>query len=217
MLDAETYVLGIDEHTGLIINLDEENASVVGNGTVTLRLREKSFTYQSGDIIALNVLQNPWAQLHSDNSFSTTPSAPSDTSDLVEVVAPSSLEEALVRSQSIFDDALEDRDAETAVRAALDLEQALKDWSADSLQSDVADRARAALRSMISRLGDAAVTGVQDPRSIVGPYVEAMLAVRATVRAEKRYDLSDVIRDAFIQLGVEVRDTPSGVEWSLVN
>lgn len=217
MLDAETYVLGIDEHTGLIINLDEENASVVGNGTVTLRLREKSFTYQSGDIIALNVLQNPWAQLHSDNSFSTTPSAPSDTSDLVEDVAPSSLEEALVRSQSIFDDALEDRDAETAVRAALDLEQALKDWSADSLQSDVADRARAALRSMISRLGDAAVTGVQDPRSIVGPYVEAMLAVRATVRAEKRYDLSDVIRDAFIQLGVEVRDTPSGVEWSLVN
>ena len=39
--------------------------------------------------------------------------------------------------------------------------------------------------------------------------------MRATVRAEKRYDLSDVIRDAFLALGIEVRDTPDGVEWVL--
>jgi cysteinyl-tRNA synthetase len=35
------------------------------------------------------------------------------------------------------------------------------------------------------------------------------------VRAEKRYDLSDVIRDSFETLGVEVRDTPDGPQWSL--
>jgi cysteinyl-tRNA synthetase len=35
------------------------------------------------------------------------------------------------------------------------------------------------------------------------------------VRAEKRYDLSDVLRDAFVNIGIEVRDTPSGVEWDL--
>jgi cysteinyl-tRNA synthetase len=45
--------------------------------------------------------------------------------------------------------------------------------------------------------------------------VEAMLAIRATVRAEKRYDLSDVIRDAFVNIGIEVRDTADGVEWNL--
>jgi cysteinyl-tRNA synthetase len=42
-----------------------------------------------------------------------------------------------------------------------------------------------------------------------------MLTVRATVRAEKRYDLSDVLRDAFVNIGIEVRDTPNGVEWNL--
>jgi cysteinyl-tRNA synthetase len=110
---------------------------------------------------------------------------------------------------------LQNREAEGAVRAALALESSIKEWAADATQSDVADRARAALRSMISQLGDAAVQGVQDPRSVVGPYIEAMLAVRATVRAEKRYDLSDVIRDAFAALNVEVRDTPDGVEWQL--
>lgn len=68
---------------------------------------------------------------------------------------------------------------------------------------------------MISALGDAAVGGVQDPREVVGPFVEAMLRVRAVVRAEKRYDLSDIIRDAFDTLGVEVRDTKDGTEWGL--
>jgi cysteinyl-tRNA synthetase len=97
----------------------------------------------------------------------------------------------------------------------LALEQAIHDWSADTLQGDVTDRARAAVRGMISSLGDAAVSGVRNPRDVVAPYVEAMLAIRATVRAEKRYDLSDVIRDAFVNIGIEVRDTADGVEWNL--
>ena len=68
---------------------------------------------------------------------------------------------------------------------------------------------------MISQLGDAAQTGVQDPREVISPLVQALLTVRATVRAEKRYDLSDVIRDLFAEQGIEVRDTPNGVEWDL--
>jgi cysteinyl-tRNA synthetase len=107
------------------------------------------------------------------------------------------------------------RDADGAVRACLALEQAIHDWSADTLQGDIADKARAAVRSMISALGDAAIGGVRNPRDVVAPYVEAMLAIRATVRAEKRYDLSDIIRDAFVNIGIEVRDTATGVEWEL--
>jgi cysteinyl-tRNA synthetase len=110
---------------------------------------------------------------------------------------------------------MEQRDALAAVRAVLALEQSMQDWSIDTLQSDVLVRARSALRSMISQLGDAAVGGVRDPREVVAPFVEAMLSVRATVRAEKRFDLSDIIRDVFASLHIEVRDTPTGVEWSL--
>jgi len=128
---------------------------------------------------------------------------------------PGSLGDALKIHQRQFDDAMTARDADGAVRACLALEQAIHDWSADTLQGDVADKARAAVRSMISALGDAAIGGVRNPRDVVAPYVEAMLAIRATVRAEKRYDLSDVIRDAFVNIGIEVRDTATGVEWDL--
>ena len=247
MLDKDTYVLGVDEHTGLVIDIDAESASVVGNGTVTLRLRDISYTYESGATIPLSVLQNPWilrSSEHSATAQGTTSntsgssagsslqkgSGTSERNDEAQdgdagdvrsqsasagIERPTSLNHALDKHQQEFDEAMKARDADGAVRACLALEQAIHDWSADTLQSDVADRARAAVRGMISSLGDAAVSGVRNPRDVVSPYVEAMLAIRAIVRAEKRYDLSDVIRDAFVNIGVEVRDTPNGVEWNL--
>ena len=216
LLDDDTYVLGIDEHTGLVIDLDAGEATVVGNSTVTIRLRADSFVYQVGDVIPVAVLQDPW-QLRNGTSAvvsaSSTPAA--STATVVDSVVATSLDAVLDALSAEFAAALADRNAVNAVRAALELEQAIQDWSIDTLQSDVLDRARGALRSMISQLGDAAVSGVRDPRAVVAPYVEAMLAVRAVVRAEKRFDLSDVIRDAFAELGIEVRDTASGPEWSL--
>lgn len=68
---------------------------------------------------------------------------------------------------------------------------------------------------MIVRLGAAAKDGVRDPREIVGPVIDAVLQLRRIVRDEKRYDLSDVIRDELAGADVEVRDTPDGVEWVL--
>jgi len=219
MLDDETYVLGIDEHTGLIIDIEAETATVVGNGTVTLRLREDSFIYESGSTLPLTLLQDPWVL----RSSSTGEKGAQDvaTSDVrSQSVSESSnragsLGQSLAIHQQEFDEAMKARDADGAVRACLALEQAIHDWSADTLQGDIATKARAAVRSMISALGDAAIGGVRDPRDVVAPYVEAMLAIRATVRAEKRYDLSDVIRDAFVNIGIEVRDTADGVEWNL--
>ena len=217
MLDDDTWVLGIDEHTGLIIDLDAEAATVVGNGTVTLRLRETSHVHPSGSVIPLATLQNPWSALSGTTESTTSPSnaaSPTSTSEQVSA-EPGSLEEEMQRHQRDFANALQQRDADSAVRSCLALEQAMHDWSIDTLQSDAMDRAREALRSMISQLGDAAVSGVKNPRDVVAPYVEAMLQVRATVRAEKRYDLSDILRDAFVNIGIEVRDTADGVEWNL--
>jgi peptidase E len=214
LLDEDTYVLGVDEHTGLVIDLDAATASVVGNSNVTIRLRTESFVYPTGSVIPLSLLQSPSSLLTGSGEVSSSHSiAPSP----VAPAAPqaNSLDAVLDESIQQFDQAMQQRDALAAVRAALSLEQAMQDWSIDTLQSDVLVRSRSALRSMISQLGDAAIGGVRDPREVVAPYIEAMLSVRATVRAEKRFDLSDVIRDVFASLNIEVRDTPAGVEWSL--
>ncbi len=219
MLDDDTWVLGVDEHTGLVIDIDAEIAAVVGNGTVTLRLRDKSFIYESGSTLPLSLLQDPWVLINSNNAVATTAVTASLSShtNTAATETTGSLDKELIARENEFNEAMKARNADGAVRACLALEQAMTDWSADSLQSDVMDRARQLLRSMISALGDAAIHGVQDPRETVSPFVEAMLAVRSIVRAEKRYDLSDVLRDAFVNIGIEVRDTPDGVQWELLN
>jgi peptidase E len=216
LLDEDTYVLGVDEHTGLIIDIDAATATVVGNSNVTIRLRSESFVYPTGSVIPLSLLQSPTSlltgsgEVSSSQSVATTPVATS-----TQPTQANSLDAVLAESIQQFDQAMQQRDALAAVRAVLSLEQSMQDWSIDTLQSDVLVRARGTLRSMISQLGDAAVGGVRDPREVVAPFVEAMLSVRATVRAEKRFDLSDIIRDVFASLNIEVRDTPAGVEWSL--
>ena len=97
----------------------------------------------------------------------------------------------------------------------LELEQAIVEWAADTLQSDESGHARTALRRMVVRLGELATVGAQDPRAVVAPYVEAVLSARVAAREAKQYDLADGLRDALVDAGVEVRDAPGGTEWVL--
>ena len=130
-----------------------------------------------------------------------SPAAPADADS-----APiPSLGGDAARLEQQFDAALAARDADGAVKAVLELDAAIVQWSRDTLQGDEMDRARAALRSMIVRLGEAATGGVRDPRAVLGPVVEAALAARVTARESKAYDVSDAIRDNLIEAGIEVR------------
>lgn len=218
VMSADEFIIGVDEHTGLVINLDEERAEVVGNSTVTLRKGDRQVTFASGESFALQVLRSPEFAAGSTSSSSARSSAPAaeQTSDVrASSPAPTSLLASVESSRAAFDSALAVGDADGAVEAVLTLESAIRAWSADTLQSDERDRAVATLRSMISRLGEIAISGLRDPRAVVGPFVEGLLAIRKTVRAEKRFDLSDVVRDQLLAAGVEVRDTKDGVEWVL--
>lgn len=216
MLEAElpddTHVLGIDEHTGVILDLDAQTATVVGNGSITVRVRGHSSVYATGAVLDLDTLRFPGRS--SSPVAAGGSSSPASQAATVPEVA-TSLATETKRCADVFDQAIENGDATSAARAALDLEAAIVAWSADTLQSDEADRARAVLRSMIVRLGDAAVEGLRDPVEVLGPLMEVILAVRAAVRAEKRFDLSDLIRDHVTALGIEVRDTPGGATWVL--
>jgi hypothetical protein len=204
-----THVLGVDEHTGVVLDLDADVATVVGNGGVTVRVRGQSIEYPAGTTLPLDALRFPTVARVSTTS--TTP--PPATVQRGEAPGPQSLWIEAQGYQQRFDEAMDSRDAVEAARVALALESALVAWSADTLQSDETDRARAVLRSMIVRLGDAAVEGLRDPLEVWGPLMEVVLDVRARVRADQRFDLSDLIRDRVASLGVEVRDTAQGAQW----
>jgi hypothetical protein len=217
-LPDDVYVLGVDEHTGVVIDVDAQIATVVGKGVLTIRVKGVSTEIASGEVLPLDRLREPLSNtkniahsgapsvVASDTATSDAATKPADTFD-------SNLRQATERLNDGFTQAIAAGDADSAARAALDLDDAIAGWSIDTLQSDDADYARSVLRSMITRLAGAATGGLRDPREVVGPFVQVLLDLRVQVRADKRFDLSDMIRDRLAEISVEVRDTPQGAEW----
>jgi len=208
-LDDETWVLGVDEHTALVIDIETDSAEVTGKGVVTLRVNGESTEIPSGETIPLSRLRDP----RSNNATSrprveTIIDVPTETDD-------ATLRAATDRLRAEFETAVSAGDSDGAARAALALDDALRLWSADTLQSDDTEYARTVLRGMITRLADLAVSGLRDPREQISPVMDVVLDIRSRVRADKRFDLSDVLRDRLGAIGIEVRDTPDGPSWNL--
>ncbi len=219
-LPDEAWVLGVDEHTALVLDLDAGEATVMGNGGVTVRRRGRSSTLEAGTTLKVEQL----VQLAADGDSTKTlrrvlaggspptgaggrgASGPADATPLGADIR---------RLEAEFVAAADAGDVKEAVRAVLDLDSSLAAWAADTNQSDDVDRGRAALRRMVVRLGELAEVGARDPALVVGPYVDALLAERAQARAERRFEGADRIRDELVSLGVEVQDTPAGTRWNL--
>jgi len=216
LLPDDAHVIGVDEHTGVVLDLDADTATVIGNGTITVRVRGTSVVHRSGSVIGIDQLRDPKRTTGTSSpTVGSTATAPASAVDPIDQGTPASLAGDTERCVRAFDEALAAGRAGEAARAALELESSIRNWSADTLQSTDMDNAHSALRSMIVRLGDAAVVGLADPRDVIGPYIGVLLELRAAVRTDKRYDLSDLIRDRLAAVDVEVRDTPQGVEWVL--
>jgi len=216
LLPTDTWVLGVDEHTGLVIDLDAGRADVVGNGTVTVRVDGASQVHPSGSTIALEHLVDPSAT--ATTTAASTPTTATTTAQPASTPpAATSLSTDIAEAAAEFDAAIEASDADGAVRAVLRAEAAIHAWSADTLQGDDADRARSTLRAMITRLGTAARDGLVDPRTIRGPLIDILLDIRAGARADKQYELSDLVRDRLAAAGITVNDTAEGAVWEIAD
>jgi hypothetical protein len=191
-LEAElpdgAFVLGVDEHTGLILDLDEGTASVVGRGGVTIRSGGTSHVVPSGETVPTSSLTP-----HHGSARIVEPMEGADPRG-TEGGGPSA-------AWAEFERALAAADADGATRAAL------------ATEADLGSSPE--LRQMIAALGAASARGLADPRAVVAPFIDMLLEARAAARAAGRYDESDAIRDRLVELGVEVRDTPDGAEWDL--
>ena len=226
-LPEDAFVLGVDEHTGLVIDLDAGSATVVGIGAVTLRWPGgASRVLEAGTTCSIEELgirapqggggmPAPAAAGAARTAGAAGTAVAGAGSDVAPPAGESPLVSVVRAAEAQFAGALAARDVDTAVQAVLDLEAELHAWASETFSSDEMGQARAALRSMVVRLGTIAQTGARDPREAVAPFVDTMLDLRRDARDAKRYDDSDRIRDRLTEMGVEVRDTAGGTEWDL--
>jgi cyanophycinase-like exopeptidase len=210
MLDADTVVLGVDEHTAVMFDLDEDTVTVLGRAALTLRRQGTSTVFTSGTILGIEELRAVAAGGRPARSSASAQQSATGTGRLT----PSLRAEA-ERLEGIFDSGLKARDVNAAVTAVLELEQAIVDWAADTEEMDGIEGPRAMLRQMVTGLAELAVLGARDPQEVIAPLVEALIELREQARQQGSWTLADTLRDRLTAAGIEVRDTPHGPLWLL--
>jgi hypothetical protein len=212
-LPDNAAVLGIDEHTAVIVDRGASTVEVSGVGHLTVRRHGQSELVPSGSVLTVDELAAIVAGIRHVPGGSSGPGASADEAEQLPV--PPSLDTDVAVQRKLFDAAMTDRDVDAAVAALLGLDDILVAWSADTLQSDSLDRGRRELRAMVVRLGELARSGAADPSAALAPVVDAVLAARRSAREEKDFATSDRLRDALVAGGIVVMDTPSGSTWSM--
>ena len=210
-LPPEVFILGVDGHTALVLDLDAGSASVLGLGTVTVRKDGRSHVFPSGSEISIDDIV---AAAHDGAAAALSAAAPSAGATVLAAAASAPFREEVARLEAVFSASLEECDAPAAVRAILALEETIQTWSHDTDQSDALATARSALRSAIVCLGEMAVQGA-DPADLVRPFVDALLAERVRSREASDWATADSIRDRLLAAGIELHDTPDGTSWEL--
>jgi len=192
LLPDDVLILGIDEYTACIIDVEAQSVSVRGRGGITARRRgsERVWTRTT---FPLAELRDP-----SNATSATTPGQP----------------EPAVAARDDFDRF----NIDGLVAAILEMESVLQERIADIGGSGERDRVGAEMRRLVVRLGDLARDGGREEvRGYVAPLVDVLLSMRGEARREQRFREADRLRAILADCGVEVQDTPAGTEWSLVN
>jgi hypothetical protein len=216
LLPAGAHVIGVDEHTALVLDLGEGTARVRGLGGVTVRRDGVETVLPTGSV-------SPIEKLGAGAGAAITSSVSrgdGEDSGNVGVSRPtSSARTDADQAYASFTAALLVRDADAAGAAVLGLEQALvdssTDRSTDSARRGDTDYARRVLRGMVLELVGAASSGLSDRDRVLEPLVTALLEQRAAARRRRDFAVADALRERLAEAGVEVRDTAEGGEWSL--
>jgi hypothetical protein len=213
LLPEGVDILGVDEHTAAIFDIDAGTVSIRGRGGLTWRRNGVSQRFENGTTM-------PIAELAGlAPAGEPAPAAPGtqavEANESLPVAGVSPFLEEVTRQSDAAETALASRDVDGAVGAVLAIDTQIYEWAADTLDSDEQDRARETLRRYVVRLGDLARNGAADPRDRIGPVVDRILELRVQMRGAGEYALADKLRDALVEAGIEVHDTPAGSTWDL--
>ena len=216
-LPADAAVLGVDEHTAVLIDLRTSGVEIRGRGGVTVRRSGHSVVLPAGTRLSVAELRDLVQGIRraaggEDTPETAGPAGPGGGDDAGDgEMVP--LPEIMAAAERRFEAAAGGRDADAMVGVILELETAIGQWEADMDEDQGTEQARALLRRLVGRLGRVAQDGLTDPRERLRPAVEPLLELRAALRGAGNFAAADAIREALTGAGFDVSDTPEGTRW----
>ena len=212
MLPEGVFVLGVDSHTALVLDLETGEASIAGLGGVTVRVDGRSTRFGAGATLPLDALGEAARALAAGDATDAVHDAAlsGGPADARTTAAPP-LRDAMADLEGRFVAALDHGETREAVAALLDLDSAIVARLRQGEDSPDLDNASAMFRSLIVRLGDgAAATGARDA---IDQLVDGLVEARDTARANRDFATADRIRERLAAAGIEVRDSANGSSW----
>ena len=161
LLPSGVATLGVDEHTAVILDFEDNTLTVKGRSNGYWRLNGESIVLENSTVTSLDDLRIS-APSPREASFKAAPRAPATPLEL----------------------------AERATQGG--------------------EEGREALATLV-QLASTGGTGYIDPTDLVN----GILLAREKARGSGQYALADELRDALVNVGINVNDSPKGASWSL--
>ena len=198
MLPQDTAVIGIDEFTALVIDVDADLAHVIGRGGVTIRHGASERRHEAKARISLDELRQS----------GVTGLERTRTVDAPPLTSGSGFWEN-------FSASLASGDGAQAGSVMLEVEARAQDRTAPEKEQQ---QLRATLRRMIAEItADTRPTSGGHDDGTTDVLMSALLAIRDSARADKQWAIADMIRDRVAEAGIIIRDTPDGATWERAN
>ena len=206
MLAKDMKILGLDEHTACLINLEKNEAVVRGIGRVTLRSQGKEMAFEKGDRFSLEVLREGEEVIWKDISSPPESSESQPSRDDSFWNRVHALEDA-------FNTGLETKDAQKSINSLLDLDRVIWKAQNDSENPEFISQAREIFRELIVYLGLKLDSITLNSASNLNPLIDFLLKRREDCRQQKRWQEADAIRKGLEEAGIIIDDTEDGPRW----
>jgi hypothetical protein len=210
-LPGDVRVLGLDEHTACLLDLEREEGVVRGIGRIALRHRGDEVIFEKGERFSLEILRG--GKVGADRKLSAprqTPSVPAAESEEL------SFWDSIHALEASFRHGLERHDPREATSALLDLDRII--WKAQQgLENpEFISQAREILRELIVLLGVKLGATPKDKAGCLAPLVEELLQLRERFRRSRQWQEADAIRESLQRAEIVVEDTRDGSRWRLL-
>ncbi|MBW2201602.1 MAG: hypothetical protein JRF71_12340 [Deltaproteobacteria bacterium] len=212
LLPDDVKILGIDEHTACIIDLETGQMDIEGAGGVTLREMGREIKFGKGEQIPLEALveglgQREWKPKGIDADAQIEGPGDSKTN----------LREKVHAIDSSFREGMENHDPQEIISALLKLDSTI--WQAQKELENEAyiSEAREILRDAIVLLGAKTVPSSRSIEATMAPLIDRLLQLREQFRKEEKWSDADRIRDALQDADIFIEDTEDGFRWRIID
>ncbi|MGD8741689.1 MAG: hypothetical protein PVG34_15330 [Desulfobacterales bacterium] len=210
LLPEDVAILGLDEHTACILDLENEEAVIKGIGQVTLQHAGHQIVFKTGDRFSLEVLRG------TDRGGNWQPTAlVPEVSETDSAVEEDTFWDQIHRLEAVFYEGLETQEARKTTNALLELDRMIWKAQQDLENEEFIIQARDTLRELIAVLGTRLAAAPRSETDCLAPLVPQLLDLRETFRQQKQFAEADAIRDSLQRANIIIEDTKTGSRWRL--